>query len=102
MTDLLQEPHFLARIDGLAERIGFDGPDAREKVLKCAIIALESRYPERRQLTPEEQAESDATWARVFEWGRRYREQNPYDPANPESKVLQDELYDEHGLPKYW
>ena len=100
MSDLLQEPHFLARIDGLAERIGYEGPDAREKVLKRAIIALESQYPARRQLTPEEQAKSDATWAGIFEWGRKYREQNPYDPDNPESRVLQDELYDEYGLPK--
>ena len=100
MSDLLREPHLLTRIDVLAERIGYDGPDAREKVLKRAIIALESQYPARRQLTPEEQAKSGATWARIFEWGRRYREQNPYDPANLESKVLQDELYDEHGLPK--
>ena len=42
MSDLLREPHLLTRIDVLAERIGYDGPDAREKVLKRAIIALES------------------------------------------------------------
>ena len=100
ITDLLQEPHFLARIDGLADRIGYEGPDAREQVLERAIEALESRYPARRELTPEEQAKSDTTWAGIFEWGKKYREQNPYDPDNPESRVLQDELYDEYGLPK--
>ena len=100
MTDLLQRPDFVARIDGLAERIGYDGPDAREQVLERAVKALESYYPAPRKLTAEERVKSDATWARVFEWGRKYREQNPYDPANPESRVLQDELYDEYGLPK--
>ena len=100
ITDLLQEPHFLARIDGLAKRIGYEGHDAREKVLKRAIIALESQYPARRQLTPEEQAKSDATWARIHENARKYREKHPYDPANPESRVWQEELYDENGLPK--
>lgn len=100
MTDLLQRPDFVARIDGLAERIGYDGPDARDQVLERAVKTLESHYPAPRKLTPEEQAKSDATWARIFEWGSKYREHNPYDPANPESRVLQDELYDEYGLPK--
>lgn len=100
MSDLLQETQFLARIDGLAARIGYEGPDAREKVLKRAVIALESQYPARRQLTPEEQAKSDATWARIHENARKYREKHPYDPANPESRVWQEELYDENGLPK--
>ena len=100
MTDLLQRPDFVARIDGLAERIGYDGPDAREQVLERAVKTLESHYPALRRPTQEEQARSDATWARVFEWGRKYREQNPYDPANPESRVLQEELYDADGLPR--
>ena len=100
MTNLMQEPDFLARIDGLAERIGYDGSDAREKVLKRAITALETQYPARRQLTSEEQAKSDAIWTRIHEHARQYREKHPYDPANPESRVWQEELYDENGLPK--
>ena len=119
MTDLLQQPDFIARIDGLAERIGCAGPDARNQVLERAVKVLESHYPARRKLTPAEQAESDTFWEglrerahqrsqeyraermqRYLDAGVKYREENPYDDDNPPSKVWQEELYDESGLPK--
>ena len=79
MTDLLQEPDFLARIDCLVERIGYDGPDARENLTKAERAERMQPY---------------------VDFGVAYREQHPYDDDNPPSKVWQDELYDENGLPK--
>ena len=83
----------------VARRLGYQGPQARNQAVLKALQTLINVLPPP-QLTPEERAKSDAMWAHIFEWGRKYREQNPYDPENPESRVLQDELYDEYGLPK--
>ena len=78
---------FVARIGDLVE-------------LKRAINALESHYPAPRKPTPEEQTTSDAIWAKIYEDAWQYRKEHLYDPANPEPRVWQDELYDASGLPK--
>ena len=51
------------------------------------------------QMTPEEIAEE---YELLSAAGRRWRAENPdkYDENNPPSKVWQDELYDDQGLPK--
>lgn len=49
-------------------------------------------------LKPETAARAEMEyWAEI---GRRNRALHPFDDANPPSKVRQDELYDENGLPK--
>ncbi len=94
------KPETETRIADLARRLGFAGPDAVELVLHKALDDLEAQTaPECRKMTPEEIAEE---YEFLSAAGRRWREENPdkYDENNPPSKVWQDELYDEQGLPK--
>jgi hypothetical protein len=83
-------------INEIADRFGYKGPQARNMVLLKALTALHSNLPPR-QVSEEERA---ASWAAIREGARKYREEHPYDPANPESRVWQEELYDEKGLPR--
>ena len=98
--DTTFKPETVARIDRLAIRLGYTGTDACEQVLKMALDDLEAKAPPpRRKLTPEEIA---AEYRLLSAAGRRYRQEHPHeyaDPANPPSKVWQDALYDENGLP---
>lgn len=95
------KPETAARIDALADRLGYSGSDAAERVLKIALDDLDAKAPRpHRKLTPEEIA---AEYRLLTAAGRRYRQEHPdeyADPANPPSKVWQDELYDENRLPK--
>ena len=94
------EPVTAARIAVLAARLGFDGPDAGDRVLQLALDDLESKAPPPRgKMTP---AEIAAEYQALSAAGRRWREENPdqYDENNPPSIAWQEELYDEHGLPK--
>ena len=83
----------------VARRLGYKGPQARNQAVLTALNSLLNVLPPP-QLTEEERAEADARRAAVREFGRKYREKHPYDPANPESRVWQEELYNERGLPK--
>jgi Mn-dependent DtxR family transcriptional regulator len=97
MTTTLK-PEMEARIADLAKRLGYAGPDAAEKVLKMALDGLDARAPRRYpKMTPAEMAAEIEYWSEI---GRRNRALHPFDDDNPPSKVWQDELYDEHGLPK--
>ena len=94
------KPETETRIADLARRLGFAGPDAVELVLHKALDDLEAQTaPVCRKMTPEEIAEE---YELLSAAGRRWREENPdkYDENNPPSKVWQDDLYDEQGLPK--
>ena len=92
------KPEMEARIAELAERLGYAGPEATEKVLQQALDDLDAKTPKhRRKMTPEEKEAEIAYWSEI---GRRNRALHPFDDENPPSKVWQDELYDEHGLPK--
>ena len=92
------KPDMEERIAELAKRLDFAGPDAAERVLKMALDDLDAKAPKpRRKMTPEEVR---SMLAPIVESGKRWREENPYDDANPPSRVWQEELYDEHGLPK--
>lgn len=96
-------PETEARIADLAKRLGFAGPDAAERVLKKALDDLEATAPPpRRKMTPEEIEEEMKELERLTWAGRRWREEHPdeYDENYPPSIAWQDELYDEHGLPK--
>ena len=90
------KPEMEARIADLAQRLGFAGPDAAERVIAMALDDLDAKAP-RRQMTPEEIEAEIAYWSEV---AKRNRALHPFDDDNPPSKVWQDELYDEQGLPK--
>ena len=94
------KPEMEARIAALAELLGYTGPDAAERVLTIALDDLDAKTPTPlRRMTAEEIAEEYKTLSAA---GRRWREEHPdqYDENNPPSKVWQEELYDERGLPK--
>ena len=92
------KPEMEAQIEALAERLALTDPDAHERVLKMALDDLDAKVPPlRRKMTPEEITEEKAHWLEV---GRQLREKYPYDDDHPPSKVWQEELYDEQGLPK--
>ena len=98
MTTPPNQPDLETRIVNLAKRLHYHGPNAREQILHRALQALEDSLPEPRPRSSDE--ESKAFWAGVLERGRQLREKYPYDDDNPPSKVWQEELYDENGLPK--
>ena len=94
------KPKMEAQIEALAERLALTDPDAHERVLKMALDELDAKVPPlRRKMTPEEIAEEYRILSAA---GRRWREEHPeeYDENNPPSKVWQEELYDDQGLPK--
>ena len=92
------KPEMEAQLEALAERLALTAPDAHERVLKMALDDLDAKVPSlRRKMTPEEIAEEKAHWLEV---GRQLRSKYPYDDDHPPSKVWQEELYDEQGLPK--
>ena len=92
------KPETETRIVDLARRLGFAGPDAVDQVLDKALDDLDAKTPQAcRKMTPEEMKEEMAYWTEV---GRRNRALHPYDDENPPSKIWQDELYDDQGLPK--
>lgn len=94
------KPKMEAQIEALAERLALTDPDAHERVLKMALDELDAKVPPlRHKMTPEEIAEEYRILSAA---GRRWREEHPeeYDENNPPSKVWQEELYDDQGLPK--
>ena len=63
-----------------------------------ALDALDAKVPPLRQkMTPEEIAEEYRILSAA---GCQLRAKYPYDDDHPPSKVWQEELYDEQGLPK--
>ena len=97
---LTLKPQTEARIADLAKRLGFAGQNATDQVLKMALDDLDAKTPPaRRKMTPEEM---EAEYRFLSAAVRRWREEHPdkYDENNPPSKVWQEELYDERGLPK--
>ena len=92
------KPEMEARIADLAKRLGLAGPEAAERVLTKALDDLEAQTPRSfPKLTDEEAKAEIAYW---YEIARRNRALHPFDDDNPTSRVWQDELYDEQGLPK--
>jgi len=90
-------PETEARISDLAERLGFAGPDAAERVIIAALDYLD---------------ESTGKWVRWYTRAEidtmverdrvAYLKEKGYSETDPRplSQLLQDELYDEFGLPK--
>ena len=98
MTNAYLKPEMDAPIEALAERLALTDPDVHERMLKMSLDDLDAKVPPlRRKMTPEEIAEEKAHWLEV---GRQLLAKYPYDDEQPPSKVWQEELYDEQGLPK--
>ena len=96
-------PEIGARLDDLARRIGYFGPNAREQILKIALDDLDAKTPPpRSKMTPEQVAQEMEVLDKLRESGRKWRREHPneYDENYPPSLAWQDELYDEHGLPR--
>ena len=92
------KPEMEAQIEALAERLALTDPNAHERVLKMALDDLDAKVPPLRlKMTPEEIAAEKAHWLEV---GRQLRAKYPYNDDQPPSKVWQEELYDDQGLPK--
>ena len=91
------KPEIEARIVDLAKRLGFAGPDAAERVIIAALDYLD---------------QSTGTWERWYTRAEidamverdrvAYLKEHGYPETDPRplSQLLQDELYDECGLPK--
>ena len=97
---MMLKPQTEARIADLAKRLGFAGQNATDQVLKMALDDLDAKTPPaRRKMTPKKMK---AEYRFLSAAGRRWREEHPdeYDENNPPSKVWQEELYDDRGLPK--
>ena len=96
-------PDIEARLDDLAKRIGYFGPNAREQILKIALDGLDAKTPPPTpKMTPEEKKKALEKLEELGAAGKRWREEHPdeYDENYPPSLAWQDELYDEFGLPK--
>ncbi|MCE2499569.1 MAG: hypothetical protein J4G13_01745 [Dehalococcoidia bacterium] len=91
------KPEMEARLAALARRLGIVGADAPERALNMAVDVLEAQSPPRRKPSPTEIA---AEMEPIVSAARHWREAHPFDDDNPPSKVWQEELYDERGLPK--
>lgn len=98
MTIPPKQPDLETRIANLAERLRYCGPNAREQILHRALSSLEDSLPPPYSRNTDK--ESAAFWEGVLERGRQLRKKYPYDDDNPPSKIWQEELYDENGLPK--
>ncbi|MDE2788141.1 MAG: hypothetical protein OXL37_15990 [Chloroflexota bacterium] len=91
------KPEMESRVAALAERLGFSGPDATERVVIAALDYLdESTGKWERWYTDKE--------IRAMQECFRAEYVTSLINANPErksiSQLLQDDLYDEFGLPK--
>jgi hypothetical protein len=96
MTTLLG-PEIEQRIAELAMRLGIDGPDAVERVIVAALDYLDESTESRKRWY------SDAEMRAMRECCRATYVAGLIN-SNPErkslSQLLQDDLYDESGLPK--
>ncbi len=91
------KPEMGARIVDLAKRVGFAGPDAVERVIVAALDYLDESTESRKRWY------SDAEMRAMRECCRATYVAGLIN-SNPErkslSQLLQDDLYDESGLPK--
>ena len=74
---------------------------AENQVRILPITPVEKLIGQRQKMTPKQIARELKELEKLGEVGRRWREEHfgEYDPTNPPSKILQDEIYDEDGLP---
>ena len=96
--NITHRPDLDDQVERLAAQLGLSGHDRKTAVIEKALKALEeqvARYPS--------QSEIRASLNRFLENGQGLREEildQNLDLKEPLSKTLQDELYDEQGIPK--
>ena len=88
-------PEQEARIADLAARLGFAGPDAAKRVIVAALDYLDESTGKWERWYSEEEVE-----AINHRYLQDMKQQGYGDGVRPLSLSLQDELYDEIGLPK--
>ena len=90
-------PDLEARIADLAARLGFAGPDAAERVIVAALDYLDESTDKWERWYTRAEIDTMVERDRVA-----YLKQKGYPETDPRplSQLLQDELYDEFGLPK--
>lgn len=85
------------RVERLAARLDLRGRGRKIAVIERALRALEEQTE---RIRPD-RARVEAALERLAQAGDRFRERGRFaDDDRPLSQVWQDELYDEHGLPK--
>ena len=91
----------LHEIERLCGAEDFQDYLAENQVRILPITPVEKLIGPRPKMTPEQIAQELKELEKLGEVGRRWREEHfgEYDPTNPPSKILQDEIYDEDGLP---
>ena len=68
-------PDIEARLDDLAKRIGYFGPNARDQILKIALDGLDAKTPPPTpKMTPEEKKKALEKLEELGAAGRRWRE----------------------------
>ena len=96
MTTTLK-PEMEARLAALAERLGFAGSDANERVIIAALDYLDQSAGKWERWYTRVEIDAMVERDRVA-----YLKEHGYPETDPRplSQLLQDELYDEFGLPK--
>ena len=91
------KPETEARIAALAELLGYTGPDAAERVIIAALDYLDQSTGKWERWYTRAEINAMVERDRVAYLKKKgYSETDP----RPLSQLLQDELYDEFGLPK--
>ena len=91
------KPEMEARVSALAERLGFAGPDAAERVIIAALDYLDQTTGKLKRWYTDKEIRAMQECCRAEYVAGLIN-------ANPERKsitqLLQDDLYDEFGIPK--
>ncbi len=90
------KPELEARISALAELLGYTGSDAAERVIIAALDYLDQSTGKWERWYTRAEIDAMVERDRVVYLKKGYSETDP----RPLSQLLQDELYDEFGLPK--
>ena len=99
--NIAHRPDLDERVERLAARLALRGRGRKTAVIDRALRALEERVERSRP----DREDIEAALERLAQAGDRYRErqrQRGRDAGGspPASRVWQDELYDDHGLPR--
>ena len=99
--NIAHRPDLDERVERLAARLDMKGRGRKTAIIEQALRALEEQVDRARP----DRACIEASLERLAQAGDRYRERERTrgrrtDHERPLSQVWQEELYDDHGLPK--
>lgn len=96
---IAHRPDLDRRVEILADHLGLRGKGRKTRIIEHALDSLEAKV---RSSKPSEE-EIDAAFAKYEDAAEEVRislqKQLPYSNADHLSRFLQEELYDEHGIP---